>query len=164
MLSGIFGGLGNPEHRRSFALMKRMKELPTYIATMLRATGYQVGASLSDMVGKAAFLLRMALVTVHYSVHGQIHAPRAPERHRRSDGASAFYIQLVSILGGLHICTQFELKQGRTSRMLTGRSSVTLWMLMIEVLWSLSGDLVANALADACLAAFFCQGFQESQA
>ena len=63
-LSSMFDGLSDPSHRRSFALMRRIRDLPGFMATILRATGYQVGAGLADIVNKATYLLRMALVIV----------------------------------------------------------------------------------------------------
>ena len=43
-VSSMFSGLFDPEHRRSFASMRRIKDLQGFMTTILKTTGYQVEA------------------------------------------------------------------------------------------------------------------------
>lgn len=48
-LRAMFAGLPNEEHRRSFGLMRRIKEIPAFISTLLSTTGYSPSAGMGDL-------------------------------------------------------------------------------------------------------------------
>ena len=111
-ISSIFGDLGEPDHRRSFALMKRIRGLPSFIFVLLKATGYQIGAGMQDLVTRASFALRLALIIVPGQTSNGVKIPFTVRFSRvvsLSDNDTKIELQAHSVTGKDH---DFALKIG----------------------------------------------------
>ena len=111
-LNGMFQGLRDQEHRRSFALMKRIKELTSFVATVLASTGYQIGAGLSEVVHTAAYALRMGLIIVPAQISNGTTIPFAVRFTRlvsTNDEDTTMELQVHSVTGRKH---DFSIKTG----------------------------------------------------
>ena len=101
-LGAMFGGLNDPEHRRNFALMKRIRDLPNFMVTILRTTGYQMGAGLSEIVARAMYLLRLSLIIIPAQTVGGETIPFSVRLSRmvsHNDEDTCLEVQAHSITG-----------------------------------------------------------------
>ena len=92
--------------------MKRIKELPSFVATVLASTGYQIGAGLSEVVHTAAYALRMGLIIVPAQTSNGTTIPFAVRFTRlvsTNDEDTTMELQVHSVTGRKH---DFSIKTG----------------------------------------------------
>ena len=68
-LKAMCAGLPSEDHRRSFALMKWIEEIPGFVSIFLSTTGFNASAGLSDLVARECFALRMILIIIYIGGH-----------------------------------------------------------------------------------------------
>ena len=97
----MFAGLPN----EVFALMKRIKEVPAFISTMISSTGFKPTAGMADLVSRACFSLRMVLVIIPAQTVGGTAVPFTVRFSRAvslNDADSRLELQGHSISGKDH--------------------------------------------------------------